>query len=109
MDNLHVQQLKSVSRKFWNSVELLHQHTNMISHINDGHHVETCFAYHIIKCSPIFKLTMLIRVVFPAPFGPRTPRHCPRDMEIDIPLTAILSTFPSCPRYTFLRLSHMTE
>jgi len=39
MGNLNVQQLKSVSRKFWNSVALLRQHTNMVSHINDGYHV----------------------------------------------------------------------
>jgi len=43
-------------------------------------------------------LTMLIKDVFPAPFGPSIPKHSPRGTARDSPLTATFGGFPSLPR-----------
>lgn len=54
-------------------------------------------------------LTMLIKEVFPAPFGPSIPKHSPRGTARDNPLTASFGGFPSLPGYIFLKLLQTME
>jgi hypothetical protein len=56
---------------------------------------------------PFFYPTMLMKDVFPAPFGPSIPKHWLFWRIGDNPRTANLSGFPSLPGQTFLRLWQM--
>ena len=50
--------------------------------------------------------TMLMELVFPAPLGPRMPKHSPLGTARENPLTAYLGGLPSLAGYTFFKLSH---
>jgi hypothetical protein len=52
---------------------------------------------------------MLILEVFPAPFGPKIPKHSPLGIAKENPRTTYLGGFPSRAGYTFFKLSHTIE
>ena len=66
---------------------------------------KTCMQIPKNLCLEFCILTILIKEVFPAPLGPRIPKHSPRGKARYSPCTASFSGFPSLPGYIFWRLS----
>ena len=54
-----------------------------------------------------YVVTMLMKEVLPAPFGPSKPKHFPRATARDNPLTACYLGYPSCAGYVFWSLQEM--